>query len=102
MNNKHLGSNFDEFLEKEGLRAETEAAAIKRVVAYQIEMEMKRAKLTKSAMAERMRTSRSALDRLLDPTNVSITLQTLQKAALALGKNLKIKQIGRASCRERV
>jgi transcriptional regulator with XRE-family HTH domain len=91
MNNKHLGSNFDEFLEKEGLRAETEAAAIKRVVAYQIEMEMKRAKLTKSAMAERMRTSRSALDRLLDPTNVSITLQTLQKAALALGKNLKIK-----------
>ncbi|OGP74629.1 MAG: Fis family transcriptional regulator [Deltaproteobacteria bacterium RBG_16_49_23] len=91
MKNKHLGSNFDDFLEEEDLRAETEAAAIKRVVAYQIEMEMKRAKLTKSAMAEKMRTSRSALDRLLDPANVSITLQTLERAALALGKNLKIK-----------
>jgi hypothetical protein len=91
MKNKHLGSSFDDFLEEEGLRAETEAAAIKRVIAYQIEMEMKRAKLTKSAMAEKMHTSRSALDRLLDPANVSITLQTLERAALALGKNLKIK-----------
>ncbi len=91
MKNKHLGSNFDDFLEEEGLRAETEATAIKRVIAYQIEMEMKRAKLTKSAMAEKMRTSRSALDRLLDPANASITLQTLERAALALGKNLKIK-----------
>ena len=91
MKNKHLGSSFDDFLEEDGLRAETEATAIKRVIAYQIEMEMKRAKLTKSAMAEKMRTSRSALDRLLDPTNVSITLQTLERAALALGKNLKIK-----------
>ncbi|MBS3920385.1 MAG: XRE family transcriptional regulator [Deltaproteobacteria bacterium] len=91
MKNKHLGSSFDDFLEEEGLRAETEAAAIKRVITYQIEMEMKRAKLTKSAMAEKMHTSRSALDRLLDPANVSITLQTLERAALALGKNLKIK-----------
>jgi len=91
MKNKHLGSSFDDFLEEEGLRAETEATAIKRVLAYQIEMEMKRAKLTKSAMAEKMHTSRSALDRLLDPANVSITLQTLERAALALGKNLKIK-----------
>jgi len=91
MKNKHLGSSFDDFLEEEGLRAETEATAIKRAIAYQIEMEMKKAKLTKSAMAEKMRTSRSALDRLLDPANVSITLQTLERAALALGKNLKIK-----------
>jgi len=91
MKNKHLGSSFDDFLEEDDLRAETEATAIKRVIAYQIEMEMKRAKLTKSAMAEKMRTSRSALDRLLDPANASITLQTLERAALALGKNLKIK-----------
>jgi hypothetical protein len=91
MKNKHLGSSFDDFLEEDGLRAETEATAIKRVIAYQIEIEMKRAKLTKSAMAEKMRTSRSALDRLLDPANASITLQTLERAALALGKNLKIK-----------
>ena len=90
MKNKHLGSSFDEFLEEEGLRAETEAAAIKRVIAYRIEMEMKRANLSKSALAEKMHTSRSALDRLLDPSNVSVTLQTLERAALALGKNLKI------------
>jgi len=90
MKNKHLGSSFDTFLEEEGLRADTEAAAIKRVVAYQLEMEMKRAKLSKSAIAKRMHTSRSALDRLLDPANVSITLQTLERAALVLGKNLKI------------
>ncbi len=90
MKNKHLGSSFDNFLEEEGLRADTEAAAIKKVIAYQIEMEMKRANLSKSALAERMHTSRSALDRLLDPANVSVTLQTLERVALALGKNLKI------------
>ena len=90
MKNKYLGSGFDDFLEEEGLRAETEAAAIKRVIAYRIEMEMKRANLSQSALAERMHTSRSALDRLLDPSNVSVTLQTLERAALALGKNLKI------------
>lgn len=90
MNNRHLGSDFDEFLEQEGLRADTEAAAIKRVIAHQIEMEMTRVKLSKSAMAERMHTSRTALDRLLDPNNVSVTLQTLERAALALGKSLKV------------
>lgn len=90
MKNKHLGSSFDNFLEEEGLRADTEAAAIKRVLAYQIEVEMKRANLSKSALAERMHTSRSALDRLLDPANVSVTLQTLERVAFALGKNLKI------------
>ena len=90
MKNEYAGSNFDDFLEEEGLRADAEAAAIKRVIAYQIEMEMKRANLSKSAMAEKMHTSRSALDRLLDPANVSITLQTLERAALALGKSLKI------------
>ncbi len=91
MKNVHVGSKFDDFLEDEGLRADAEAVAIKRVIAYQIEKEMKRANLSKSAMAEKMRTSRSALDRLLDPANVSVTLQTLERAALALGKNLKIK-----------
>ncbi len=90
MKNRHLGSDFDKFLDEEGIRADTEAAAIKRVIAYQIEIEMKQAKLSKSAMAERMHTSRTALDRLLDPANVSVTLQTLERAALALGKSLKI------------
>ncbi len=90
MKNEHLGSSFDGFLEEEGLRADTEAAAIKRVIAYQIEIEMKQAKLSKTAMAEKMQTSRTALDRLLDPANASVTLQTLERAALALGKSLKI------------
>ena len=70
MKNEHLGSNFDDFLEEEGLIADTEAAAIQKVIAYQIEMEMKHANLSKSAMTERMHTSRSALERLLDPANV--------------------------------
>jgi len=91
MKNLHRGSSFDDFLEEEGLRAETEAVAIKRAIAYQIEMEMKKANLSKSELTKRMRTSRSALDRLLDPSNVSVTLQTLEKAANALGKQLKIK-----------
>ena len=69
MKKTRRGSNFDDFLEEEGLRAKTEAAAIKRVIAYRIELEMKKAKLSKSEMAEKMRTSRSALDRLLDPAN---------------------------------
>ena len=90
MKNKHIGSNFDDFLDQQGLRAETEAAAIKRAIAWQIEQEMKQANLSKTAMAERMQTSRAALDRLLDPGNVSVTLQTLERAALALGKSLKI------------
>ena len=91
MKNVHRGGSFDDFLEQEGLRAGAEAVAIKRAIAYQIEMEMKRAKLTKSEMTAKMRTSRSALDRLLDPSNVSVTLQTLERAASALGKELKIK-----------
>jgi len=90
MKNEHLGSSFDDFLEEEGLRADVEATAIKRVIAYQIEVEMKQANLSKSAMAAKMCTSRTALDRLLDPSNVSVTLQTLERAALALGKSLKI------------
>ena len=91
MKNKYLGSNFDDFLEEEGTLAETEAVAVKRVIAFQIEEMMKKKHLSKTALAEQMHTSRSALNRLLDPTNVSITLQTLEKAALALGKRLKIR-----------
>ena len=91
MKNKHIGSNFDDFLEDQGTLAETEAVAVKRVIAYQIQEMMKKKRLSKTALAEHMNTSRSALDRLLDPGNVSITLQTLEKAALALGKRLKIR-----------
>lgn len=90
MKTEHLGSDFDDFLEEEGLLAEAEAIAVKRVVAYQIAQLMKEMKLTKTAMARRMETSRASLDRLLDPTNESVTLQTLERAALVLGKRLRI------------
>ena len=88
--NKRVGSDFDEFLESEGLLSEVEAVAVKRVIAYQLAQLMKEKKLTKTAMAQRMRTSRSALDRLLDPSNPAVTLQTMDRAARILGKRLRI------------
>ena len=88
--NKHIGSSFDDFLEEDGILAETEAIAIKRVIAYQVSQLMKSKKLSKVDMAKQMNTSRSALDRLLDPHNTSITLQTLERAAHAIGKRLRI------------
>lgn len=88
--NRHLGSNFDEFLRKEGVLADVEAVAIKRVVAFQVAQMMKKQRLSKTDMARRMKTSRSALDRLLDPENGSVTLQTLERAAQALGKRLRV------------
>ena len=90
MNKKHIGSKFDDFLKEENLLEQVQAAAIKRVVAYQIVEEMKLKKLTKTEMANRMKTSRAALERLLDPENASITLFTLERAASALGKKLKV------------
>ena len=90
MNDKYLGSDFDDFLAEEGLLVEVEATAIKRVIAYQIEQEMNQKGLTKTEMAKKMKTSRSSLDRLLDPENASINLQTITKATSILGKRLKI------------
>jgi antitoxin HicB len=88
--NKHIGSDFDEFLKEEGLLAEAEATAVKRVIAHQIEKEMAELRISKSALARVMQTSRSSLDRLLDPENASVTLLTLESVALALGKRLKV------------
>jgi antitoxin HicB len=90
MKNKYIGSNFDDFLAEEGLLAETETVAVKRVIAYQVEQLMKEQNLTKTEMSRRMNTSRAALERLLDPANQSITLQTLERAAKALGRRLQI------------
>jgi DNA-binding Xre family transcriptional regulator len=90
MHKKNIGSDFDEFLAEEGLLEEVEAVAIKRVVAYQVEQLMKEQNITKTEMSRRMKTSRAALERLLDPTNQSVTLQTLDRAARALGKRLQI------------
>ena len=88
--NQLFGSDFDDFLAEEGILAEVEAVAVKRVLAYQVEQEMKQRNLSKTEMARRMGTSRAALDRLLDPKNPSINLQTLSKAAQTLGKRLQI------------
>lgn len=88
--NPHIGSKFDDFLTEEGLLDDVTATAMKRVLAWQIEKLMKKQRITKTAMAKRMRTSRAALDRLLDAENTSVTLQTMGRAAAALGKELSI------------
>lgn len=88
--NRHIGSSFDDFLKEEGLLAQAEAAAVKRVIAYQIKKEMAERHISKSALARMMQTSRSSLNRLLDPENASVTLLTLESVALALGKKLKV------------
>ncbi len=87
---QHLGSDFDSFLEEEGLLEEAKAVATKRVLAYQITQAMKQQQLSKSEMARLMRTSRSALDRLLDPHVPSVTLLTMERAVRALGKKLRV------------
>ncbi len=91
--NKHTGSSFHDFLQETGDLAETNAAAIKRVVAWQIAQKMEEEQISKKKMAELLSTSRSSLDRLLDPTNTSITLRTLSNAAQAIGKTLQIELI---------
>jgi antitoxin HicB len=84
----HSGSSFDDFLEQEGYRNEVESTAIKRVLAWQFEQEMIRQQKTKRAMAAELKTSRSQLDRLLDPRNTAVSLDTLTRAAHVLGKRL--------------
>jgi predicted XRE-type DNA-binding protein len=93
VNTKHIGSDFDDFLREEGLLDDAEAVASKRVLAYQISQAMKQRDLTKAAMARRMGTSRSSLDRLLDPQVPSVTLLTIEKAARVLGKRVRIEMV---------
>jgi len=86
-----IGSSLDDFLKEEGLYEECDLTAIKRVLSFQIIQAMNKLELTKSALAEEMGTSRSALDRLLDPDNESVTLETLRKAADATGQRLEVR-----------
>lgn len=81
---------FDEFLAQEGLLAETEDSALKEIIADQIKVAMEKQRLSKTAMAARMKTSRRQLDRLLDPNNPSVTLSTLRRAATAVGRRLRV------------
>jgi DNA-binding Xre family transcriptional regulator len=90
---KNIGSTFDDWLREEGIYEETTAVAIKRVLARQISQQIIDQKLSKSDMARRMKTSRAALDRLLDPENDAVTLNTLSKAAAAVGRQLHLELI---------
>jgi hypothetical protein len=91
--NKHVGSSLEDFLTEEGILEETRAMAIKETVAWQVQQAMETEKITKVEMAKRMNTSRAALDRLLDPGNGAVTLQTLSRAANAIGRGLRIELV---------
>lgn len=93
MKKENIGSSFDDWLQAEGIYEETTTSAIKRVLARQLDAAMREEGVSKSEMARRMETSRSALNRLLDPTHGSVTLGTLQKAAAALGRELRLELV---------
>ncbi|WP_297987981.1 XRE family transcriptional regulator [uncultured Campylobacter sp.] len=83
-------SSFDDFLKEDGFYEQTKAVAIKRVIAYQIEEEMRAQNITQTELAQRMNTSRAVVSRLLNPKNSSLTLSTLSSAVSALGKKLDV------------
>lgn len=88
--NNHIGSSFDDFLESEGILDECNALAVKRVLAWQFQQEMEKANISKSELARRVDTSRAAINRLVDPENPAVNLQTTERAARMLGKNITI------------
>jgi predicted XRE-type DNA-binding protein len=91
--NPHRGSSFDSFLKDEDLLEETHAHAIKAVLAWQLAEEMKAQKISQKRMAERLRTSRTQVARLLDPDNDSVTLATLKRAARLVGKRIRLELV---------
>lgn len=91
--NKHIGSDFDDFLAEQGLAEEVSAAALKRVISWQIAEAMKLQRVSKKALAERMHTSRTAVDRALDQNDAGMTLATLASAARALGQRVEVRLV---------
>ena len=91
--NPHIGSSFESWLEDAGIREEVTATAIKAVIAHQLASEMKKKKITKQRMAELMKTSRAQIDRLLDPDNGSATIESLQRAAKIVGRELRLQLV---------
>ena len=91
--NKHSGSSFDDFLREEGILEEVSAKAHKRLLALQLADIMQESNISKTRLAEKLHTSRSQLDRLLDPENTSITLESLEQVANAVGKRLRVEII---------
>ena len=92
MSKKHMGSSIDEFLKKEGIFEDAQAQAIKEVVAWQLADAMKKQKISKARMAALLKTSRTQVDRLLDPRN-DITLSSLQRAAAMVGRRVMIELV---------
>jgi len=91
--NKHRGGDFRDFLKEEGILAEVEARALKQALSLQLDHLLKKQEITKTQMAARMKTSRAAVDRLLDASNSSVTLNTLGRAARALGRKVRIELV---------
>lgn len=91
--NRHRGSTLDEFLANDGVLEEFQAKAIKEVVAWQLGEAMRERKLSKNQLAKQMRTSRTQIDRLLDPAAENVTIETLQRAAAVVGKRVQIELI---------
>jgi len=91
--NPHIGTSFESWLDEEGIREEVTAAAIKAVIARQLAREMKKKKITKQRMAELMKTSRAQIDRLLDPDNGGATIESLQRAARIVGRELRMQLV---------
>lgn len=92
MSKKHMGSSIDDFLKEEGIFEEAQAQAIKEVVAWQLAEAMKTQKISKNKMAILLKTSRTQVDRLLDPKN-DITLSSLQRAAAMVGRRVSIELV---------
>lgn len=92
-NSRRLGSSFSQHLKSEDTYEETSTVAVKRVLAWQLEEAMRKAGMTKNEMAKRMHTSRSQLDRILDPRNAKIQLDTVFKAAHVLGRDVKLELV---------
>jgi DNA-binding Xre family transcriptional regulator len=91
--NPYIGTDFDDFLKEEGLYEEVNAGATKKLLALQLSHALAENRMTKTELASRMRTSRAAVNRLLDPENLALNLQTMSKAAGALGKRMEIRLV---------
>jgi predicted transcriptional regulator len=91
--NAYIGSSFESWLDEAGIRDEVTTSAIKAVIAHQLVEEMKKQRITKKRMAELMKTSRAQVDRLLDPDNGSATIESLQRAARIVGRDLSLQLV---------
>ena len=98
--NKHVGSNFDDFLEQEGILEEVNASALKTIIAHHLKLHMEKNNISQTQMAKLLKTSRSGLQRLLDPQNFSVTLLTFNRAASVLGKKININLVDASSLKQ--